>query len=176
MEPVLYIAETINNVNLVCFTEDCLKYIRSHKETPEGIEVNIDTIKLFDGNIEDCGLLIECNDEININLRIYGYEEQVISVMKSNSLNVIRKYVSRKYNVKREHVHVFFNKTEVEYKKSFEHYDIENGIYLDIHIKVPTVKSFIMDLIMVNRDEIKKLVYDQMSQETVNKLNIGVGR
>ena len=55
----LYIANT-SNLDLVCFTEDCLKYIKTHKRTPEGIKVNTLTIRELDGNIEECKKTIHC--------------------------------------------------------------------------------------------------------------------
>ena len=43
----IYIAKTKNDENeLVCFTENYLKFVRKHKKTPEGIAVNVPSIEI----------------------------------------------------------------------------------------------------------------------------------
>ena len=63
MEDIVYIAKMKNNDNVkICFTHDCLNYVRFNGRTPEGVEVNVSSIRLIDGT-EECFSTIErCPD------------------------------------------------------------------------------------------------------------------
>ena len=159
----VYIAKIKNSEHFLCFTEDCLSYIMNNQKSPYSQDIEVDrfTIEHFTGSNEHCygEETITCPDAdedeniVVIELNIVDIDTIKIPLFKTASFNVIRKFMSNKYNVKQFSIIVNFGDDIIsDYTELLEDYGLEDNARLVIHFYKHTVREVIESLEQVNDD------------------------